>query len=153
MVEMSVRLGIGAVTVMATLALVSATLVARAAATLDYEYYKARVQPIFLEKRPGHAPCVMCHAESNTILRLEKLPDGQSTWTEEQTRKNFDTVAKIVQAVDDPMTAKILTHPLAPEAGGDAFHSGGRQFANKNDPDWKIIAAWVQGAKIAPEKK
>ena len=150
---MSVRLGIAVVTVTATFALVGATLVARAAATLDYEFYKARVQPIFLEKRPGHAPCAMCHAESNTILRLEKLPDGQSTWTEEQTRKNFDTVSKIVQAVDDPMTAKILTHPLAPEAGGDAFHSGGRQFASKNDPDWKIIAAWVQGAKIAPDKK
>ena len=93
---MSARFGIGAVTVTATLALISATLVARAAATLDYEYYKAKVQPIFLEKRPGHAPCVMCHAESNTILRLEKLPDGQSSWTDEQTRKNFDTVSKIV---------------------------------------------------------
>ena len=150
---MSARFGIGAVTVIATLALISATLFARAAATLDYEYYKAKVQPIFLEKRQGHAPCVMCHAESNTILRLEKLPDGQSTWTEEQTRKNFDTVSKIVQAVDDPMSAKILTHPLAPEAGGDAFHSGGRQFASKNDPGWKIIAAWARGAKLAPDKK
>ena len=86
------------------------------------------------------------------MLHLEKLPDGQSVWTEEQTRKNFDTVSKIVQAVDDPMTAKILVHPLAPEAGGDAFHSGGRQFASKNDPDWKTIAAWVQGAKLPAGK-
>jgi hypothetical protein len=145
---MSIRVVVAA----AMFALAGTSLVP-AAGTLDYEYYKAKVQPIFLEKRAGHAPCVMCHAESNTILRLEKLPDGQSTWTEEQTRKNFDTVSKIVQAVDDPMTAKILMHPLAPEAGGDAFHSGGRQFVSKNDPDWKIIAAWVQGAKIAPEKK
>ena len=122
-------------------------------ATLDYEFYKAKVQPIFLEKRPGHAPCVMCHAGANNMLHLEKLPEGQTTWTEEQTRKNFDTVSKIVQAVDDPMTAKILIHPLAPEAGGDAFHSGGRQFASKNDPDWKTIAAWAQGAKLAPDKK
>jgi len=149
---MSVRITVGCAVAVA-LALVSATLTSNAAAPLDYEFYKAKVQPIFLAKRPGHAPCVMCHAEANNMLRLEKLPDGQSTWTEEQTRKNFDTVAKIVQAVDDPLTAKILTHPLAPEAGGDAFHSGGRQFASKNDPDWKIIAAWVQGAKIAPDKK
>src|ERR1700684_2858433 len=120
-----------------------------AAGTLDYEFYKAKVQPIFLLKRPGHAPCVMCHADANNMLHLEKLPDGQSTWTEEQTRKNFDTVSKIVQAVDDPLTAKILTHPLAPEAGGDAFHSGGRQFASKNDPDWKLIARWAQGGPLA----
>jgi len=128
------------------LALAGATFAS--AATLDYDFYKAKVQPIFLAKRPGHAPCVMCHAEANNMLRLEKLSAGQSSWTEEQTRKNFDTVAKIVQATDDPLTAKLLTHPLAPEAGGDAFHSGGRQFADKNDPNWKTIAAWVKGATL-----
>ncbi len=126
-------------------ALASTTFVS-AAATLDYDFYKAKVQPIFLEKRPGHAPCAMCHAGAENMLHLEKLPDGQSAWTEEQTRRNFDTVSKIVQASDDPLKSKILMHPLAPEAGGDAFHSGGRQFANKNDPDWKLIAAWAQGA-------
>ena len=131
----------------------ASTSIVPAAGTLDYDFYKTKVQPIFLAKRPGHAPCVMCHAEANNMLRLEKLPDGQSTWTEEQTRKNFDTGAKIVQAVDDPLTAKILVHPLAPEAGGDAFHSGGRQFATKNDPNWKIIAQWAAGATLAPAKK
>lgn len=145
---MSIRIAIAAACVLG-----GATLAADAAATLDYDFFKAKVQPIFLEKRPGHAPCVMCHAEANNMLRLEKLPDGQDVWTEEQTRKNFDTVSKIVQAVDDPMTAKILVHPLAPEAGGDAFHSGGRQFASKNDPDWKIMATWVQGAKLPSGKK
>jgi hypothetical protein len=145
---MSVRF----VIVAAVFALASTSLVP-AAGTLDYGFYKAKVQPIFLAKRPGHAPCVMCHADANNMLRLEKLPDGQTTWTEEQTRKNFDTVAKIVQAVDDPLTAKLLLHPLAPEAGGDAFHSGGRQFASKNDPNYKIIAQWAQGATLAPGKK
>jgi hypothetical protein len=133
-------------------ALASTTLVS-AAGTLDYDFYKAKVQPIFLEKRPGHAPCVMCHADANNMLHLEKLPDGQSTWTDEQTRKNFDTVSKIVQSADSPLTSKILLHPLAPEAGGDAFHSGGRQFASKNDPDWKLIAQWAQGATLTPDKK
>ena len=122
------------------------------AAPLDYEYFKARVQPIFLERRPGHAPCVMCHAEAtNNMLRLQKLPHGQATWSEEDTRRNFDTVSKIVEAADDPLQSKLLLHPLAPEAGGDAFHNGGRQFTDRNDPDWKTIAAWATGATL--EKK
>jgi hypothetical protein len=121
------------------------------AAPLDYAYFKARVQPIFLAKRPGHAPCVMCHAEANNMLRLQKLPHGRTAWSEEDTRKNFDTVSKIVEAADDPLQSKILMHPLAPEAGGDAYHNGGRQFADKNDPDWRIIADWATGAAL--EKK
>ena len=142
---MFVRIGV----VAGAAGLIGTTLVS-AAGSLDYEFYKAKVQPIFLAKRPGHAPCVMCHAGADNMLHLERLPEGQTTWTEEQTRKNFDTVSKIVQAVDDPLTAKILLHPLAPEAGGDAFHSGGRQFASKNDPNWKIIAQWAQGARFEP---
>ena len=36
---------------------------------------------------------------------------------------------------------------LAPEGGGNIYHSGGRQFDTKDDPGWKTIAAWVNGAK------
>ena len=148
---MSVRIVVVTAAVSA-LVLASATFVSQAA-TLDYDYFKAKVQPIFLTKRPGHARCVMCHAEANNMLKLQKLPEGQTAWSEEDTRKNFDTVSKIVQAVDDPLTAKILVHPLAPEVGGDAFHSGGRQFANRNDPYWKTIAAWAKGATLTSGKK
>ena len=137
----------------AAFALSAASFVSQAAGTLDYDYYKAKVQPIFLAKRSGHARCVMCHAEANNMLRLEKLPDGQAAYTEEQTRKNFETVSKIVQAVDDPLKSKILIHPLAPESGGDAYHSGGRQFATKNDPLWKTIADWTKGATLPAGKK
>ena len=148
---MSVRIVVATAAVSA-LVLASATFVSQAA-TLDYDYFKAKVQPIFLTKRAGHARCVMCHAEANNMLKLQKLPEGQSTWGEEDTRKNFDTVSKIINAVDDPMTAKILIHPLAPEAGGDAYHSGGRQFANKNDPLWKTIAEFAKGATLPAGKK
>jgi len=148
---MSIRIVVATAAVSA-LVLGSATLGSQAV-TLDYDYYKAKVQPIFLTKRPGHARCVMCHAEANNMLKLQKLPAGQATWSEEDSRKNFETVSKIVQAVDDPMTAKILLHPLAPEAGGDAYHSGGRQFPNRNDPYWKTIADWAKGATLPPGKK
>jgi hypothetical protein len=146
---MSVRIAVATVAV-AALALASATV--SEAATLDYDYFKSKVQPIFVAKRPGHAPCVMCHAEANNMLRLQKLPQDR-TWSEEDTRKNFDTVSKIVEAADDPLQSKILIHPLAPEAGGDPFHSGGRQFADKDDPNWKIIADWAKGATLAPKTK
>jgi hypothetical protein len=147
---MSVRIAIAAAAVSA-LALASFVQPSQAA-SLDYEYFKAKVQPIFVTKREGHAPCVMCHAEAANMLSLQKLPNGfGSAWSEEATRKNFDTVSKIVEAADDPLQSKILIHPLAPEAGGDAFHNGGRQFENRDDPSWKTIADWAKGAKL--EKK
>jgi hypothetical protein len=63
---------------------------------------------------------------------------------DEQSRKNFNFVSALV-VPGDPAHSHLLLHPLAPEAGGDLFHSGGRQFASKNDPDWKILAQWASG--------
>jgi hypothetical protein len=109
--------------------------------TLDYEVYKKSVEPIFVKKRVGHARCVACHSASNNAFRLQPLAEG-STWTEEQSRRNFESVSKLVNA-SNPQASKLLMHPLAHEAGGDEFHSGGRQFLSKDDPDWKAIAGWT----------
>jgi len=46
-----------------------------------------------------------------------------------------------------PEQSRILIYPLAPEAGGDAYHSGGRQWESKDDPAWQAIARWVNGQK------
>jgi len=48
----------------------------------------------------------------------------------------------------DPSGSRLLLHPLAPEDGGNVFHSGGRQFASKDDPGWKALADWVNGRKL-----
>lgn len=117
--------------------------------SLDFEYYRTRVEPIFLKKRPGHARCVVCHAGSNNAFRLQPLPDGSPSWTEEQSRLNFEIVSRLVTP-GDPTSSRLLLHPLSPKAGGDAFHSGGRQFASQNDPDWRVLADWVRNAKINP---
>lgn len=119
---------------------------------LDFEFFKSRVEPIFLKKRPGKARCYVCHEEANHALHLVKLSPGSSFWNDEQSRQNFDVVSQLVR-MDDFAKSKLLLHPLAPEAGGDAFHSGGRQFNSKDDPDWKIISAWAQGQKIAASQK
>jgi hypothetical protein len=117
-----------------------------AAQSLDYEVFKSSVQPIFLKKRPTHARCVVCHAGATNRFHLQPLDKGATTWTEEQTRQNFETVSKLVKP-GDPADSRFLKQPLAHEAGGEEFHSGGRQFASQDDPDWKTIANWVRAAK------
>jgi hypothetical protein len=119
--------------------------------SLDFDYYRTRVEPIFLKKRPGHARCVVCHAGSTNAFRLQPLSAGSTTWTEEQSRRNFEIVSQLVTP-GDPASSHLLLHPLAPEAGGDSFHSGGRQFATQNDPDWRVLADWVRNAKINASK-
>lgn len=118
-----------------------------AAAALDYDFYKARVQPLFLEKREGHARCVTCHGGSTT-LRLQRLPEGATGWTEDQTRQNFEAVSKLV-VPGSPGASRLLRHPLSRSAGGDVFHGGGQHWTAKTDPDWKVLEAWVNGATLA----
>ena len=113
------------------------------AQTLDYQFFKTQVEPVFLQQRAGHARCYMCHGErSNNALKLETLPAGAKFWSDEQSRKNFAVVSRLV-VPGKPEQSLLLLHPLAPEAGGSAYHSGGRQFENKDDPDYKVLMQWV----------
>jgi YVTN family beta-propeller protein len=112
---------------------------------LDFEYFKSAIQPIFLKERPGHARCYGCHTASNRVFHLAELSPGLTDWTEEQSRQNLQSASQLV-VPGKPQSSRLLVHPLAPEAGGDAFHSGGRQFASQEDPDWIVLAQWVRSA-------
>jgi hypothetical protein len=117
-----------------------------ASPSLDYEFFKAKVEPVFLAKRPGHARCVVCHTFNNAPFHLVRLSPGSNGWTEEQSRRNFELVQKVAQPGFEG--SKLVVHPLAEEAGGDPHHGGGQQFASKNDPDWQTLNAFVLGAKL-----
>jgi len=110
--------------------------------SLDYEFFKTRVQPIFVARRPGHARCVACHA-SGTPLRLQPLAPGSTTWSEEDSRRNFEAVRRLV--VPGSVKSKLLVHPLAEEAGGDFYHNGGKHWSAQDDPEWQTLKAWVLG--------
>jgi YVTN family beta-propeller protein len=113
--------------------------------SLDYDVFKARVQPIFLNKRPGNARCVSCHT-AGAAAYLQRLAPGQTAWTEEQSEKNFDRVKRLV-VPGAPDKSRLLMHPLAAEAGGDEFHGGGKHFMSRDNAEWQVLAAWVKGEK------
>jgi len=113
--------------------------------TLDFQLYKETVQPIFLKERPGRARCYGCHTASNRVFHLAALSPGLTEWTEEQSRQNFQSASQLATP-GKPLASTLLLHPLAPEVGGDAFHSGGRQFSSQEDPDWQALANWVRSA-------
>ena len=110
--------------------------------SLNYEFFKTRVQPIFLFKRPGHARCISCHG-SGTPLRLQPLSPGSTTWSEEESRKNFEAIQRV--AIPGNLKSKLLVHPLDEQAGGDFYHSGGKHFSSQNDPEWQVLKAFVMG--------
>ncbi len=110
--------------------------------TLDYDYFKTRVQPIFTAKRPGHARCISCHG-SGTPLRLQPIAAGAATWNEEESQKNFQVIQRVAR---NGAKSRLILHPLEESAGGDFYHSGGKHWSSQTDPEWLVLKAFVEGA-------
>lgn len=118
---------------------------AASASALDFEFFRTRVQPIFLARREGHTRCVSCHSKGTPLL-LQELSPGATTWNEAQSRRNFQAVAARV-VPHNLIQSKILVHPLLAEGGGDFYHSGGKHWKSILDPEWQTVANWVCGRK------
>jgi hypothetical protein len=112
---------------------------------LSYDFFKSKVEPVFLTKREGHARCVMCHTVNNAPFHLVPLSPGATSWSEEQSKQNFELVQRVAAA--GIMDSPLVKHPLAKAAGGDPHHGGGDQFTTQDDPAWQTLKAFVSGAK------
>jgi hypothetical protein len=117
-----------------------------AAQTLDFGVYRSTVEPIFITKRDGFTRCVVCHGGSTNSFNLVRLRPGVNSYTEDQSRKNFAVVTGLV-VPGKPEDSHLLMYPLVPQEGGSAYHSGGRQWPSKSDPNWQAIAKWINGQK------
>lgn len=127
------------------LAILTAAGLAAQTSTLDYQFFKTKVQPIFLARRPGHARCYACHS-TGTPFRLQRLSPGETTWNDAQSRKNFTAASSMVNT-SDPEASPLLIFPLAQKAGGNKFHPGGKHWDSKSNPEWKILDEWAHGQK------
>jgi hypothetical protein len=127
--------------------------IARTAAdTLDFTYFRDRVEPILLRDRGGFGPsvsaCVTCHVKSSTPMPLEPLnvsADGSVYWTPEQSLRNFEVLSRLV-IPGAPEQSRLLREPLAEDAGGSRFHVGGKFWDSREEPEWLAIAQWVRSA-------
>ena len=134
----------------ATAAFAQAPPAASVASSLDFEFFKTRLQPIFLAKRPGHARCYVCHS-TGTPFRLQRLSPGATKWNDEQSRRNFEAAQREV-VPGDLRGSRLLTHPLAEQAGGDLFHGGGKHWDSQDNPEWQAMAEWVRGRKAVASR-
>jgi hypothetical protein len=121
---------------------------AQAPPSLDFEYYRTRIEPIFVKPREAYGPggtCANCHTHISGRFRLQPLAPGATAWTAQQSRRNFEVVTRLV-VPGDPLKSRLLLHPLAANAGGDAAHLGGKHWSTQDDPEWQTLAEWVRKA-------
>lgn len=111
----------------------------------DFQFFETCIQRIFLDREEGkhRMECTACHGSGPRGF-AQTLPEGRPFWNEEESRENFGVIMEYVEP-GDPLGSRFLTHPLAPEAGGDNYHSGGRRWHSQDDPEWQMLAAWVRG--------
>src|SRR5258708_18219560 len=87
----------------------------QAAPAPAFLFFKSRVQPIFLKKRPGPGRCYVCHEVDSggngagTAFHLEELSPGSTFCSEEQTRRNSADVSHL-RIPDDPMSSLLSKH-------------------------------------------
>ena len=111
---------------------------------LNFEVYRARVEPILLSPRRGNARCVACHSRGGGNSFLEPLSPGSAAYDEEQSRRNFERVQRLV-VPGEPLKSVLLINPLAEEAGGSHWHAGGKHWSSQSAPEWQTLAVWVRG--------
>ncbi len=112
---------------------------------LDFEFFRACVQPILVNPLPDSLACTSCHSEGAAAF-VESIPEGRRFWNEEESRRNYQVVMRLI-APGYPTRSRLLMHPLHPDGGGDYAHNGVRRWMSQTDPEWQMLAAWVRGER------
>jgi cytochrome c5 len=112
--------------------------------TLDFEFFRACVQPVFANPREGHIRCSNCHAGGD--IGFAPPTQANRDWTDQQAKSAFQVISRLI-VPGNPEQSRFLLKPLHPDGGGSYSHNGPRRWQSRTDPEWQMLAAWVRGEK------
>jgi hypothetical protein len=118
--------------------------VAKADPPVDFEFFRACVQPVFATPREGHIKCSNCHAGG--LIGFAPVPENGKTWSDQEARRAFATITRLIIA-GNPEQSRFLLKPLHPDGGGSYTHNGPRRWQSRSDPEWQMLAQWVRGER------
>ncbi len=118
--------------------------VATADPPLDFEFFRACVQPVFASPRAGHIRCSNCHTAG--LIGFAPAPENGTAWNDEEARRAFATITRLV-VPGNPEQSRFLLKPLHPDGGGSYTHNGPRRWQSRTDPEWQMLAQWVRGER------
>lgn len=102
---------------------------------VDYEFFRACVQPVFFQVTPGGLSCANCHSLEFTQT------DPEVSW---------NAVNRLIEP-GRPNESRLLMHALHPDAGGDYVHNGVRRWLSREDPEWQMLVAWINGERTGTD--
>jgi hypothetical protein len=137
---------LGFVSMSADSSLAQAPSAAQGPSDAEVAFYRANIEPLFRRGRggtePGYAACVMCHTWQTKLRFSLETPATAAGWTPEQSRQNFDVIAKLINTAN-PEASRLLLKPLAAPAGGLA-HTGGEFWQSRQDREYQVVLKWIQ---------
>jgi LSD1 subclass zinc finger protein len=125
----------------------SSTYVPAPEPTLDFEFFRACVQPVFATPRAGHIRCSNCHATG--MIGFAPAAQAGSTWSDQEAKRAFQVVSRLI-IPGNPEQSRFLLKPLHPDGGGSYTHNGPRRWQSRDDPEWRMLAEWVRGERKGP---
>ena len=111
---------------------------------VDFEFFRSCVQRVFANPREGHIRCSNCH--SSGLIGFAPVPQSGSTWSDEEAKRAFQTITRLIVA-GNPEQSRFMLKPLHPDGGGSYTHNGPRRWQSRDDPEWRMLAAWIRGER------
>ncbi len=111
---------------------------------LDFDFFRACVQPVFANAREGHIKCSNCHAAG--LIGFAPLAQDGRAWNDQEAKRAFSTISRLIIA-GNPEQSRFLLKPLHPDGGGSYTHNGPRRWPSRNDPEFQMLSQWVRGER------